>query len=212
MADLLGNSYITEYVPRVIEEDASGKHSKDLMTKHLENRKLFLVGTVDDDMANDFLVKAIHLIQEKSPIDIYINSLGGSIPAGLMIMDLIEEMKKRGIVVRCICVEFAASMAAVILSAGSPGHRIIFPNAKTMIHEPSLRGGLDGTASTIQETAESILKTRDCLNEILSKNTGKTVKQILKATERRDCWLDSREAVEFGIADKVCGLLNEEVS
>lgn len=187
------------WVPAVEEESSNGTREIQLMTKHFTNRKIFLTGEVNDKMANDFVSKMLFLSQSDEPVDIIINSPGGSVNAGLVIYDLIQAAK---FPINMYCTGEAASMGAVILAGGQPGRRYILPHSKVMIHEPLIRGGMGGSATSIKKTAESILETKQITNGILAKHTGKTIEEIDEATSF-DNFMNSEEAIAFGIADAV---------
>lgn len=181
-------------------ESANGTREISLYTRHLMNRKVFLTGEITDESAIE-IVSQLMFLQDESDeeISLYINSPGGAVNAGLMIMDVLESMK---VPVNMYCIGMAASMAAVILASGKKGHRYILPHSEVMIHEPLLSGGTGGSATSIKRKAESILETKDILNRILSKHTGKTVREIDEATAY-DNYMNAKECVDFGICDKI---------
>ncbi len=181
-------------------ESVNGTREISLYTRHLMNRKVFLTGEINDDSAIEIVSQLMFLQNESDEtISIYINSPGGSVNAGLMIMDVIASMK---VPVNMYCVGMAASMAAVILASGKKGRRYILPHSEVMIHEPLLSGGAGGSATSIKRKAESILETKDILNSILSAHTGRTVEEIDTATSY-DNYMNAKECVEFGICDKI---------
>lgn len=189
------------WTPCVEVESARGSREVMLAAKYLKNRKIFLNGTIDSDAANRFLLQLIYLEDESDePVTVYINSLGGEVNAGLLIYDLIQGSS---LDIRLVCTGMAASMAAVILSGGRKGNRYIFPHSKVMIHEPLIANGVGGSATSIRNISDSIMETREILNGILARHTGKTVEQINEAT-RFDHFMNAEEAIEFGICDKVC--------
>ena len=187
--------------PATYEETQKGIQGLSLRTKHFSNRKLFLTGEVTEKMANDFVSELLYLAEDPEPIDIYINSPGGSVDAGLVIYDVIQACKEK-MEINMYCIGNAASMGAVILAGGAKGHRYILPHSRVMIHEPLITGGFGGSASNIKKCADSILETKKKLNEILAKHTGKTVKEIDKATSF-DNYLSAEEAIEFGLCDEI---------
>ena len=136
---------------------------------------------------------------EQTPIDIYVNSPGGEVNSGLAIYDLIQACKAP---INMYCIGMAASMGALIFAGGRKGHRYILPHSKVMIHEPLIPNGVGGSASSIKSTADSILQTRELLNGILAKHTGKTLEEINKATDH-DNFMTAEEAIVFGLCDKV---------
>ena len=168
------------------------------------NRKLFLTGEVTSEMANTFVSELLYLAQSNEPIDIYINSPGGSVNAGLVIYDVIQSCEGK-IPINMYCVGSASSMGAVILAGGQKGRRYILPHSKVMIHEPLISGGMGGSATTIKKTAESILETKAITNGILAKHTGKTVEEIDEATSF-DNFMNADEAIAFGLCDEIKSL------
>ena len=190
------------WIPAIEVESAHGTREVALQTRHLMNRNMFLTGEVNDDMANRFVQELLFLEQEsKAPVNIYINSPGGSVTSGFVIYDAIQGSNLK---IDMICTGIAASMAAIILAGGQKGRRNILTHSKVMIHEPAMYGNTGGTATSIKHMADSILETRQMVNELLAEHTGKTVKEIDKATSY-DNYMNSRQAVEFGICDRVIG-------
>ena len=181
-------------------ESANGTREISLYTRHLMNRRVFLTGEINDESAVE-IVSQLMFLQDDSDgeISLYINSPGGSVNAGLMIMDVLSGMK---VPVKLYCIGMAASMAAVILASGKKGSRFILPHSEVMIHEPLLNSGAGGSATSIKRKAESILETKDILNEILSRHTGRTVEEIDSATSY-DNYMNAAECVEFGICDEI---------
>lgn len=194
-------SHVTEWTPAVEVESANGIREVSLRTKHFSNGKVFLTGEVTEEMANDFVSELLYLTDKGEPIDIYINSPGGSVSAGLVIYDVIQACSEK-IEINLYCIGMAASMGAVILAGGKKGHRFILPHSKVMIHEPLISGGMGGSATTIKKTAESILETKAITNGILAKHTGKTVEEIDEATAY-DNFMNAQEAIEFGLCDEI---------
>lgn len=190
---------ISRFETCVTEESCYGNREIKLTTKHFENRRLFLYGKVTDEMADEFLMQMLFLQNENSPIDIYINSPGGSVNAGLVIYDLLQSATCE---INIYVVGMAASMGAVILAGGQKGHRFILPHSKVMIHEPLIAGGMGGSASTIERTAESILETKRVINEILAHHTGKSIEEINEAT-CYDNIMNAQEAIDFGLCDEI---------
>lgn len=189
----------SHWIPSVEEESCNGVREIALMTKHFTDRKIFLTGEIDDKMANDFVSKILYLGQSRKIVDIYINSPGGSVNAGLVIYDMLQACT---FPVNLYCIGEAASMAAVILAGGQKGRRFILPHSKVMIHEPLIRGGMGGSATSIKKTAESILETKAITNGLLAKHTGKSLEEIDEATSY-DNFMNSDEAIAFGIVDEV---------
>ena len=186
-------------VPMVVEQTNRGERSYDIYSRLLEDRIIFLSGEINDASANTIIAQLIYL-EGKNPdkdIFMYINSPGGSVSAGLAIYDTMNYIKCD---VSTTCIGMAASMAAVILSSGAKGKRIILPNAEVMIHQPL--GGTQGQATDIEIHAKHIQKTRELLNNILAKNTGKDIKTIQQDTER-DNFMSAETALKYGLVDKI---------
>ena len=168
------------------------------------NRRLFLTGTIDSEMANAFLMQLIYLKQEADlPVTIYINSPGGEVNAGLMIYDALQGCRLK---IDMICTGMAASMAAILLASGQKGRRFILKHSKVMIHEPLISEGVGGSATSIRNISDSICETRRIVNEILSEHTGKSIDEINEATSF-DNYMDAEEAIRFGICDAITDTL-----
>lgn len=167
----------------------------------LTDRKVFIEGEINAASACDFVKCLMLLIKEDAgkPIDVYINPPGGEVVSGMLILDALKGLKTE---VNLHCVGMAASMAAILLSAGEKGHRFVSPHAKIMIHEPLIAGGVGGSASSIKRTAESILETKAMTVELLAKSTGRTKEEIEVAISY-DNYMNAEECIEFGIADRV---------
>ena len=191
----------TKWIPSIIEETHSGVNQINLRAKHFTDGRLFLSGEVTDEMANDFVSEMLYLAEIGDPVDIIINSPGGSVNAGLVIYDVIQGCKDR-LIINMYCTGMAASMGAVILAGGQKGRRFILPHSKVMIHEPLISGGMNGSATSIKKTADSILETKAITNGILAKHTGKTIEEIDEATSF-DNFMNANEAIEFGICDEI---------
>ena len=186
-------------IPTVIEKSQFGERAYDIYSRLLKERIIFLGTGVDDTVANLIIAQLLFLQSEDPSTDIslYINSPGGSVYAGLAIFDTMNHITPE---VSTICVGMAASMAAVLLSAGTKGKRFALPNSKVMIHQGS--AGFSGSPSDIEITAREVLKSRHKLDEILAERTGKSVVQTHKDTDR-DYWMDAGEAKKYGIVDEV---------
>lgn len=186
-------------VPYVIEQTSRGERSYDIYSRLLKDRIIFLGEEVTDASASIIVAQLLHLEAEDPDKDIqlYINSPGGSVSAGLAIYDTMQYIKCD---VSTICIGMAASMGAFLLAGGAKGKRLALPNAEIMIHQPS--GGAKGQATEIQIAAENILKTKKKLNEILAANTGKPYDVIAADTER-DHYMSAQEAMEYGLIDNV---------
>ena len=186
-------------VPYVIEQTSRGERSYDIYSRLLKERIIFLGEEVNDVTAG-LVVSQLLFLESEDPdkdINLYINSPGGSVPAGMAIYDTMQYVKCD---VSTMCMGMAASMGAFLLSGGTKGKRLALPNAEIMIHQPS--GGAQGQATEIEIAAEHILRTKKKLNTILSENTGQPYETIVKDTER-DNWLTAQEALEYGLIDKV---------
>lgn len=186
-------------IPTVLEKSQFGERAYDIYSRLLKDRIVFLGGPIDDDVANIIVAQLLFLESEdsKKDINLYVNSPGGSVTAAMAILDTMNYIKSP---VSTVCVGIAASAGAVILSAGEKGKRFALPNAEIMIHQPW--GGAQGQATDIEITAKQIIKTREKLNKILSKNTGKPLSQIEKDVER-DYYMSSEEARKYGIIDEI---------
>ncbi len=185
-------------IPTVIEKSNMGERAYDIYSRLLKDRIIILSGEIDDNLANSIVAQLLYLDSiNTDTINLYINSPGGSITAGMAIYDTMNFIKSD---VSTICIGMAASMAAFLLSSGKKGKRFCLPNSEVMIHQPL--GGAQGQATEIKIAAERILKLKDKLNTILAKNTGKSLKQIERDTER-DNFMDSKEALKYGIIDNV---------
>jgi ATP-dependent Clp protease protease subunit len=186
-------------VPMVIETSGRGERAYDIYSRLLKERIIFLVGPVEDYMANLVVAQMLFLESENPEKDIYlyINSPGGSVSAGLAIFDTMNFIKPD---VATLCTGMAASMGAFLLAAGAKGKRTALPNASVMIHQPS--GGARGTAADIEISAREILKTREQLNKILAERTGQPLEKIAKDMER-DYWMSAEETMAYGLVDNV---------
>ena len=186
-------------VPYVIEQTSRGERSYDIYSRLLKERIIFLGEEVNDVTAG-LVVSQLLFLESEDPdkdINLYINSPGGSVTAGMAIYDTMQYVKCD---VSTMCMGMAASMGAFLLSGGTKGKRLALPNAEIMIHQPL--GGAQGQATEIEIAAEHILRTKKKLNTILSENTGQPYETIVKDTER-DNWLTAQEALEYGLIDKV---------
>ena len=186
-------------IPMVVEQSSRGERSYDIYSRLLEDRIIFLSGEIGDAMANTVVAQLIYLEAKdmNKDISLYINSPGGSVSAGMAIYDTMQYLHCD---VSPICIGMAASMGAFLLSSGTKGKRFALPNSEIMIHQPL--GGAQGQASDIKIQAEHILKIREKMNRILAENTGKTVEEIARDTDR-DNYLSAEEAQRYGLVDKV---------
>ena len=186
-------------IPMVVEQTDRGERSYDIYSKLLEERIIFITGEINDALANTVVAQLLYLEAKDSTkdIDVYINSPGGSVTAGLAIYDTMNFIKCG---VSTICIGMAASMAAFLLSSGEKGKRSALPSSEIMIHQPL--GGAQGQASDIKIQAEHILSIKKRLNEILARNTGKPVERIEIDTDR-DNYLTAEDALSYGLIDKI---------
>lgn len=185
-------------VPTVIEKNSNGERVYDIYSRLLKDRIIIMSGEIDDINSNTIVAELLYLDSiNHDDISLYINSPGGSVTAGMAIYDTMNYIKSD---VSTICVGMAASMGAFLLSSGKKGKRYALPNSEVMIHQPL--GGAQGQATEIKIAAERILKLKDKLNKMLSKNTGKKLELVEKDTER-DYFLSADEALEYGLIDKV---------
>lgn len=186
-------------VPMVIEKTVGGERAFDIYSRLLKERIIFVTGPIEDYMANLIVAQLLFLESEdpKKDIYLYINSPGGSVTAGLSIIDTMNHIKPD---IATVCVGMAASMGSLILSQGQKGKRFILPHAEVMIHQPS--GGAYGQATDIDITARHIIKTREKLNKMLAKATGQKLAKIEQDVDR-DFFMDADEAMTYGIVDKI---------
>ena len=187
------------YIPYVIEQTGRGERSYDIYSRLLKDRIIFLGSEIIDDVANSVVAQMLFLESEDpdKDINIYINSPGGSVTAGLAIYDTMQYIKPQ---VSTICVGLAASMAAVLLAGGAKGKRLSLPNAEVMIHQPL--GGARGQASDIEIQAKNIIKTKERMNRILSSHTGQDYETVARDTDR-DNYMTAEEALKYGLIDKI---------
>ena len=185
-------------IPTVIEKTSNSERAYDIYSRLLKDRIIILFGEIDDNLSNNIVAQLLYLDSiNNDDISLYINSPGGSITAGMAIYDTMNFIKSD---VSTICIGMAASMGAFLLSSGCSGKRFCLPNSEVMIHQPL--GGAQGQATEIKIAAERILKLKNKLNMILSHNTGRDISVIERDTER-DFFMDSNEALDYGLIDKV---------
>ncbi len=187
------------YIPNVVEQTPRGERSWDLFSRLLQNRIIFMGSEINDTVAS-LVIGQLFYLQSEDPekkIEIYINSPGGEIPAGLAIYDTMQIIKPE---VHMFCVGKSVSMAAVLLAAGAKGKRFALPNSRVMIHQPL--GGTFGQVSEVEIFTRELLRTRDRINEIMACHTGQDVETIKHDTER-DRWMSAEEAKEYGLVDEV---------
>ena len=190
---------MTGLVPVVVEQSSRGERAYDIYSRLLKERVIFMVGQVEDHMANLIVAQLLFLESENPDKDIhlYINSPGGSVTAGMSIYDTMQFIKPD---VSTLCIGQACSMGAFLLTGGAKGKRFALPNSRMMIHQPL--GGFSGQTSDIDIHAREILKIREKLNSLLAHHTGQTMKNISKDTDR-DRFMDSEEAKKYGLIDEV---------
>lgn len=186
-------------IPTVIEKTQYGERAYDIYSRLLKDRIIFLGSVIDDTVANAVIAQLLFLESQDQERDIklYINSPGGSVTAGLAIYDTMQYIKPN---VSTICVGMAASMGAVLLTAGEKGKRFVLPNSEVMIHQ--VLGGVQGQATDIKIHAERILQMKDSLNKIIAKHSGQSLKKVTDDTER-DKFLTAKEALDYGLVDKI---------
>lgn len=188
-------------VPYVVEQTSRGERSYDIYSRLLNDRIIMLSDEVNDTTASLVVAQLLYLEGQdpEKDIDLYINSPGGSVTAGMAIYDTIQYIKCD---VSTICMGLAASMGAFLLSSGAKGKRLALPNSEIMIHQPLISGGLSGQCTDIKIRSDHLVRTRDRLNAILAENTGKPIEQIAIDTER-DNFMSAQEALDYGLIDKV---------
>ena len=189
-------------VPMVVEQTSRGERSYDIYSRLLKDRIIFLGGAIDDDVSNLIVAQLLFLEAEdpEKDINLYINSPGGSITAGMAIYDTMQYIRSD---VRTICIGMAASMGAFLLTAGTKGKRVALPNSEILIHQPLIGGhGLSGQATEIEIHTKHLLRTKAKMNKILAEKTGQPIEKIEKDTER-DYYMTAEEAKEYGIVDQI---------
>ncbi|MDX1609933.1 MAG: ATP-dependent Clp endopeptidase proteolytic subunit ClpP [Halofilum sp. (in: g-proteobacteria)] len=204
----MADEHAMNLVPIVVEQTPRGERSYDIYSRLLKERVVFMVGPVEDQVANLVVAQLLYLESENPDKDIslYINSPGGSVTAGLSIYDTIQFIKPH---VNTLCVGQAASMGAILLAAGTEGKRHILPHSRVMIHQPL--GGFQGQATDIDIHAREILATRDRLNQILAHHTGQSLEKVREDTER-DHFMTAEAAVEYGLVDRVVASRDQGVN
>ena len=189
----------SQYIPMVVEQSARGERAYDIYSRLLKERVVFIVGGIDDHVAN-LVVAQILFLESENPdkdISLYINSPGGSVSAGLAVHDTMQFCRPD---VSTLCIGQAASMGALLLAAGARGKRYALPHSRIMIHQPL--GGFEGQASDVDIHAREILRAREQINQVLARHTGKKVDKIRRDTER-DHFMSSGDAQKYGIVDQV---------
>ncbi len=196
-------------VPIVIEKTGRGERSYDIYSRLLRDRVVFVGGQIEDELANLVIAQLLFLSNEdpRSPVNLYINSPGGSISAGLAIYDTMQFIRCE---VSTFCVGMAASMGAVLMAAGTPGKRFVLPNSRVLIHQPLIRGVLTGPATELDIEAREIIRLRRRLYGILARHTGQSEQQIERDCDRNK-WLNAEETVEYGCADKILQRMPEDL-
>lgn len=193
-----GNQHL---VPIVIEKTGRGERSYDIFSRLLRDRVVFIGGAIDDALANLVVAQLLFLSNDdpNASVNLYINSPGGGVSAGLAVYDTIQFIRPP---VATYCVGMAASIGALLLAAGVPGKRFILPNGRILIHQPLVHGVLTGPATDLDIEAKEIIRLRKRLNEILSRHTHQSVEQIEKDCDRNK-WLNAEEAVQYGCVDQI---------
>jgi len=194
-------------VPMVVEQSSRGERAYDIYSRLLKERVVFMVGQVEDYMAN-LIVAQLLFLESDNPdkdISLYINSPGGSVTAGMAIYDTMQFIKPS---VSTLCIGQAASMGAFLLTAGQPGKRFVLPNSRVMIHQPS--AGFQGQATDIDIHAREILSIKDRMNKLMAHHSGQSVEKV-KADTERDNFLTAEDAVAYGLVDRIVKTRNEEV-
>jgi ATP-dependent Clp protease protease subunit len=196
-------------IPMVIEKSGRGERAYDIFSRLLKDRIVFVGGPISDETANLVIAQLLFLSNEdpKADILLYINSPGGSVSAGLAIYDTMQFVRPA---VATYCIGLAASMASLLLMAGTKGKRTVLPNGKVLLHQPLIGGVLEGVATDLGIQAREMLRTRERLYQIMTKHTGKDIATIARDCER-DKWLDADEAVAYGVADRILQHLPEEL-
>jgi ATP-dependent Clp protease protease subunit len=192
---------MSSLVPIVIEKSGRGERAYDIYSRLLKDRVIFLGGGVNDEIANLIVAQFLFLSNEDAKADIhfYINSPGGSVSAGMGIYDTMQFVRPK---VCTYCIGMAASMGAVLLTAGAAGHRYVLPNSRVLLHQPLIGGVIEGPATDLGIQAKEMIRTRKKLYKVMADHTGQSVEQITKDCER-DKWLDAEESVEYGVVDKI---------
>lgn len=192
------NTYFS--IPNIQKENINGPSEYSLESELISKRKIFITGEINQNTLNKFIMEFLYLKEENKSIDIYINSPGGEVNAGLAIYDLIQQCKCE---VNIYCIGMAYSIAAVIyIGCKNKGIRYIYEHSQIMIHEPLIAGNIKGSATDIVETSKNITKVKTTINEIIAKNTKHTLDEINQIT-MNDSYFNSTEAIEFGISDKI---------
>jgi len=188
-------------VPIVIEKEERAERAYDIFSRLLKDRIVFLTGAMDDQVANLTIAQMLFLSREnpKADVNFYINSPGGPVTAGLAIYDTMQFLRCD---VATYCVGLAASMGALLLAAGAKGKRHVLPNAKTLIHQPMIRGSIPGVATDLSIEAKEIIRTRQRIYEILATHTGQKLSKIEKDCDR-NLWLNAEETVSYGLVDSI---------
>lgn len=187
----------------IVISSSSGTRELDLESMHLSERRVFLLGEVTPQMANEVIMQLLWLQDDSDePVQMYINSPGGGVVSGLAIYDVMQTLE---VPVHTYCLGEASSMASLILTAGQQGQRYVYPHSRVMIHCPYITGGVGGTAGNIQDTAARLLKTQTTLTEIYAAHTGHTIDEVAEAI-KYDHYMSAEEAVKFGLCDQIYGV------
>lgn len=195
-------------IPIVIEKTGRGERAYDIYSRLLRDRIIFLGGPVNDDLANVVIAQMLFLSNEdsRSPVNLYINSPGGSVSAGLAVYDTMQFLRCE---VHTFCIGLAASMGAVLMCGGAPGKRFVLPNSRLLLHQPLIGGVMEGSATDLSIEAQEIIRLRKRLYEIIAKHCGKSAEQVEVDCDRNK-WLDASEAIDYGLADSLLEIAPEQ--
>lgn len=191
------------WVPSILLEDACGCRPVPLLAMHLTNRTIFITSEIDDVLASEVISQLYYLAKEPKDINIFISSPGGSVIAGMAIYDAIQALKDK-LVINIFGYSMVASMAAVLLASGHPGHRFLMPNAKMLLHEPLINSGIGGSCSSITQTAEKIIETKKQICEVLAKHCNKSIEEIEETIAGGiDVIMNAEESLKYGLVDGI---------
>ena len=192
---------INQRVPFVVESTGRGEREMDIFSRLLKDRIVFITGGIDDELANLVVAQLLFLSNEdpKSDVNLYVNSPGGTVSAGLAIYDTMQYLRCD---VATYNVGLCASMGAIILTGGAKGKRFLLPNSRTLLHQPLIGGVMEGSATDLSIEAEEIIRLRKALYNILSSRTGKSIEEVEKDCDRNK-WLDAQDTIEYGLADEI---------
>ena len=192
---------INQRVPFVVESTGRGEREMDIFSRLLKDRIVFITGGIDDELANLVVAQLLFLSNEdpKSDVNLYVNSPGGTVSAGLAVYDTMQYLRCD---VATYNVGLCASMGAIVLTGGAKGKRFLLPNSRTLLHQPLIGGVMEGSATDLSIEAEEIIRLRKALYNILSSRTGKSIEEVEKDCDRNK-WLDAQDTIEYGLADEI---------